>query len=92
MINAYEAQKLTSDAVMTIVSDIDAVVRKAAQLGKHECSHIVSADSDTVEQVMEHLRSAGYTVTEESKYGYDCEWKTEITVNWRSTPNKKKKA
>lgn len=91
MIDANEARKMTSDAVLTIVSDIDAVVRKAAQLGKHECSHIVSADSDTVEQVMKHLRSAGYTVTEESKYTYDCEWVTEITVNWRPTTNKKKK-
>lgn len=91
MIDANEARRLTTDAVMTIVSDIDAGVRKAAKQGKYECSHTVSADSDTVEQVMKYLRSAGFTVTEESKFGYDCEWKTEITVNWKPTANKKKK-
>lgn len=91
MINANEARKLTSDSVMTILVDIDEGIRKAAKLGKYCYEYETAADRDTVNIVIKNLTDAGYTVSDTSSIGYDCEWKTVIKVEWKPTNKKGKK-
>lgn len=87
MIKAKEAQKMTDNSFFTIIGNIEAGIKKSAEIGKYHYEHIVKADSSIVYQVLDKLKDCGFTVEEHNEIGYDCEWRTRISVSWEKEPD-----
>lgn len=84
MISASEARKITADSVTTYLMDIEEGIKKNAGLGKYSYEHLLDAEDDIVDKVQEKLETLGYTVTTERDFGFDCVWRTKMTVSWEA--------
>ena len=84
MISAREAKKITSDSVITYLMDIEAGIKKNAALGKYSYEHLLDAEDDIVDSVKENLKKQDFTVKTESTFGFDCVWRTKMTVSWET--------
>lgn len=84
MISASEARKITSDSVFNYLMDIKEGIKKNAELGKYSYEHMLDAEDDIVDKVQEKLETLGYTVTTKRDFGFDCVWRTKMTVSWEN--------
>lgn len=84
MISASEARKITSDSVFNYLMDIKDGIKKNAELGKYSYEHLLDAEDDIVDSVREKLEKQGFTVTTEGSFGFDCVWRTKMTISWEA--------
>ncbi len=84
MISASEARKITADSVFNYLMDIKEGIKKNAELGKYSYEHLLDAEDDIVDSVREKLEKQGFTVTTEGSFGFDCVWRTKMTVSWET--------
>jgi hypothetical protein len=82
MISAHEAKKITADSVTTYLMDIEEGIKKNAALGKYSYEHLLDAEYDIVDEVKARLKQLDFTVKTESTFGFDCVWRTQMTVSW----------
>ena len=89
MIKAEEALKITNDSIMAYVTKIEEGIKANAALGKHSYEHLFDADGDIVEEVKHIVQKAGYKAKTESKFGFDCQWRTTMIITWeKAKPSK----
>lgn len=89
MINASKAKKLTADSVITYLMAIEEGIKKNAALGKYSYEHLLDAEDDIVDSVREILEKLDFTVTTEGSFGFDCVWRTKMTVSWEPSEETK---
>jgi hypothetical protein len=82
MISASEANKITADSVTTYLMDIEEGIKKNAALGRYSYEHTLDAEYDIVDSVKEKLEKQNFTVKTEGTFGYDCVWRTRMTISW----------
>lgn len=84
MINARKAKRLTSDSVITYLMAIEEGIKKNAALGKYSYEHLLDAEDDIVDSVRKILEKLDFTVTTEGSFGFDCIWRTKMTISWEA--------
>ena len=90
MLNVKEARKLTEDSAMQILGEIETGIRNNASKGKYIYEHLIESDGEITDTIIKSLKNFGFKVEDARKIGFDCNWRTRLTITWEDDTNDSK--